>query len=943
VAKIIEVPGSGPVNAGEQKVLDAFAARLGPLVRIYPNVLMQLKGRRFAEFDQIVLTDDRIWVIEVKDLFGQVVFHRGAHYVDGQRRSDPVATALLKAKQIKERLQLAGQGAGVFVDHRVVLAKQPKSLDIEAEYDGFVLTIDEAISVIEDPAAHGIMRRNIPVQRFNDIEVALALQPRRIDLRPRFGNIEVETLLAEEPTSRLWSAREKPLERPWLLEELVRPVDVTDSEWSTIESHAVGRVRMLQFLSGAPSIVVPQTIRYSDSGSLAIVHPVPGYPSLEELSVEVAGWPDAVRRRVLLSAARAVVTCHGKAMAHRAIGPSAIRVDAETGRAWLTEFSKVLRSGDEDHVPVSEWCVLAEGIWAAPEHLHGGPVGQEADLYAIGGLARMLWPDAPPGDLIGSIYLLTATDPSARRAGLGSLLTALGPKAAQRSVEPSAGVLWAGFRLEEQLGLAREPGVQVWRAANELTGKQVVLRIYDEDEEQNGASVLANALQGIAHDNIVQVLSAAIHQGRAFVASEFVPGPSIRTAIDQMGPLGVDPAVNAATQVLDALSRVHPGRGDDRPALLHRRVNQDNVIVDRDRGAVLVNFGPPPTMDSQVAVNEAAYRPPGEALDPDDPDVDLFAVGILLHEIATGRHPFEDADPLRGRLAIESSLDEGLKAVLSRALASDRSERFASAQEFVAALIALGLPAVELPQVADDIIATRRVIDAAVREQRWDDAEAACPVGWAPVLERIRSDRARWEAAEQNAPVLTVEGFRLRFVREEQGVTVALPGVGDVLGDDRIYLADREDGTALTIAVFRSAEGSGIVRVTEVLHGDIGLERLRQGLRIGIRPIEDGSGLTMDLRQARYVADPQPGKHPISQFLVSPEALDEGCGLDVAATLTGLGAVRFGTREEVFGENGKKRNEICVAFAKDALDLPAAVYVLTRIAPVVRGVRHGGD
>ena len=941
MATIIEVPGSGPVNAGERKVLEEFAARLGPQVRIYPNVLMQVKGRRFAEFDQIVMTDDRIWVIEVKDLFGQVVFHRGAHYVDGQKRSDPVATALLKAQQVKERLQLAGEGGGVFVDHRVVLAKQPKSLDVEMEYDGFVLDVDEAISVIEDPAAHGVMRRKIPVQRFPAIEAALALQPRRIDLRPRFGNIEVETLLAEEPTARLWSAREKPLERPWLLEELVRPNGVTDTDWSAIEAHAVARVRMLQFLSGAPSIVVPQTIRYSDSGSLAIVHPVPGHPTLEELAVDVPAWPEEIRRRVLLSVSRAVTACHHRAMAHRAIGPSAIRVDPGSGRAWLTEFSKVLRSGDEDSVPASDWPFLAEGIWAAPEHLNGGPVGQDADLHALGGLARALWPDGPPDDLAGSIGLLSAADQSARRAGLGPLITALGPKSAERPVEPSVGAVWAGFLLEEQLGLAREPGVQVWRASNELTGKQVVIRVYDEDAEHGGASALANALQGVAHDNLAQVLSAAIHRGRAFVATEFVPGPSIRTALDEMGPLGPGPAANAAIQILDALARVHPGRQDDRPALLHRRVNQDNVIIDPVRGAVLVNFGPPPTADSQVAVNEAAYRPPGEGLDPEDPDADLFAIGILLHEIATGGHPFEDADPVRGRLSIGPALDGGLLAVLSRALASERNERFASAQEFIAALVALGLPAVELPQVAEGVIETRRHIDAALRERRWDDAEAACPVGWSAVLDRIRSDRARWEAAEGNAPILTVEGFRLRFVREERAVTVALPGDGEVVGDDRIYLADRDDGTALTIAVFRSAQGTGIVRVTEVLHGDVGLERLRQGLRIGIRPIEDGSGLTMDLRQARYVAHPEPGKHPISQYLVTADELDAGCGLDVASTLVGLGAVGFGTRAEVFGEDGKKRNELCVAFPSDAVDVPAVAHLLTRIAPVVRGVRHG--
>jgi hypothetical protein len=942
VAEIVQVPGSGPVNAGEQKVLEAFAARLRPSVRIYPNVLMRVKGHRFSEFDQILLTDDRIWVIEVKDLFGQVVFHRGAHFVDGKNRSDPVASALLKAKYVKDRLQQAGQAHGIYVDHRVVLAKQPQFLDVEEEYDGFVLSIDEAVSVIEHPEHHGIQRRDISVQRFPAIEAALALAPRRVDLRPRFGDYEVETLLEEGPTARIWAAREKPLERPWLVEELVRPAGMPDSAWAAVEKNAIDRVRMLQFLAGAPGVLVPHTIAQSESGAVAVVHPIPGHPSLEEVAAEIPDWSQETRRRVLLWIARAVASCRTRAMAHRAIGPSAVRVEAQTGRAWLTEFSKVLRAGGDDTVDSSEWISLSDGIWAAPEHLAGGPVGRDADLFGLGTLGRVLWPEGVPDDLAVSVDMLTAADPPDREAGLSPLLAALGPKPAEKPAEPAAGVLWAGFRLQEQLGIAREPGVSVWRAVNELTSKPVVVRIYDADAELDGAAVLANALQGLEHDHLAAVLSASTHQGRAFVASEFVPGPSVRTALEEAdGPLGIEAAVGFAVQVLDGLARVHPGRDDGRPSLLHRRVNQDNVILEPSRGAVLVNFGPPSTEESQVAVNEAAYRPPAEATGPDDADADVFAVAILLHEIATGRHPFDDEDPLQGHLRLDPGLGPELADVLARALASERTHRFRTAAALLDALVALGLPNVEVPQVAEDVLVTRRAIDAALRERRWADAEATCPAAWVGVLERIRAERARVEAAEQNSPILTVEGFRLRFIHEDQDVFVALPGEGDVLGDDRVYLADREDGTAVTIAVFRSAQGDGIVRVTEVLHGDAGLQRLQQGLRIGIRPIEDGSGLTMDLRQARWIADPKPGKHPISQYLVSAADLDVGCGQDVAVTLTGLGATGYGTRAEVFGESGQKRNEMCVAFPREALDLPAAAYVLTRIAPVVRGVRHG--
>lgn len=84
------------MNAGEEKVLAEFASRLHESVRIFPNVLMRLSRHQLVECDQIIITDDRIWLVDVKDLYGDVQFRRGEHVVDGERRSDPIKNAKLR-------------------------------------------------------------------------------------------------------------------------------------------------------------------------------------------------------------------------------------------------------------------------------------------------------------------------------------------------------------------------------------------------------------------------------------------------------------------------------------------------------------------------------------------------------------------------------------------------------------------------------------------------------------------------------------------------------------------------------------------------------------------------------------------------------------------------------------------------------------------------------
>ena len=936
MAEIVQIGDAGPVNAGEQKVLDYFAAVLAPSTRIFPNVQVLVGHHQLVECDQIVITEDRVWVIEVKDLYGHAQFLKGDTIVDGEVRSDAVSGAKLKAQQIKSRLRKVGLDDGVYVEFLVVLAKQPQQLEIAPDYAPFVLSYEDASARIDRPTEHGLPKRWLAPEHREAIEHALDLRPRVRDEKPRFGNLQAEELTAEATDRQWWSAREIPLGIPWQLEVLRRPQGISDAAWKMREEFAVENVRMLKVLSGAPGILVPHTVVRGTDGTLAISHPFTRSPSLAEHGEANHEWSDDVRRTVLRTLGRAVHAARGRGVAHRLIGPAAIKVDPEIGRTRLTRFSLAHRTGDPDRVPAEAWPHLAEQIWASPEHVAGGAVGPDADLFALGRLAQHLWPDGVPDDLALSVGLLLENDSGKRGAGLDALRKAFASSGGAPQ-DPAVGVNWAGYRLEEQLGIGAEAGVSVWRGIAELSGRQVVLRIVDADEDHAGITGLAHALTGVDHPAIAEVIAAVIEEGRPTVITELVPGGSLRSVLEQHGPLGRDAAVTAAVQLLDGLARVHPGRPDGRTPIVHRRISADNVIVHPGRGAVLVNFGPPAGPESQAALNDPRYRPLDEGVSRDDPDGDLFAVAVLLHELATGRHPFHGDDPLAGELQIDAALGDALGDLLSRALGGQRQQRYSTAMELLDALIGLGLPEVRPPAVAEEVVDTVRAIESAMREQRWDDAIGLCPESWQAVRARIEAERAAWERVAGAAVVIEAGGFRMRLLGEEPACARNLVDRTEAIGDLRIHLVDREDGVALEISTFLTAQRTGFVVVSDVHHSEAPFPVLENRLRIGLTPTENGQ-VVMQLRQGRLKVTGTPGPKDGGAFCASEAELDDGAGVDVAAMLARFGATAYGPEAELLPPKKRQSNYLCAIFPPDAVDLPAVACLLTRVLPIANGV-----
>ncbi len=253
-----------------------------------------------------------------------------------------------------------------------------------------------------------------------------------------------------------------------------------------------------------------------------------------------------------------------------------------------------------------------------------------------------------------------------------------------------------------------------------------------ERDEEFVASFLEEARLAarIRHPNVVATLD--VEDGEApFLVMEYIEGDRLSGLIKehvnrQRAGLPLQVALRVAIDSLDGLHAAHELHDDDGVALdlIHRDISPQNVLVGVDGVSRVTDFGIAKAIGRASHTREGelkgkiAYMSPEQLTNPTaiDRRVDVFAMGIIVWEMLTGRRLFRAATdmetigvvlhadiPLIRPLA--PTVPERVEAIVMRALARDPSQRWATAQDFARALDSIGLAA---PQrvVADFVKAT---------------------------------------------------------------------------------------------------------------------------------------------------------------------------------------------------------------------------------------------
>ncbi|WXH26700.1 Serine/threonine-protein kinase pkn6 [Myxococcus stipitatus] len=213
----------------------------------------------------------------------------------------------------------------------------------------------------------------------------------------------------------------------------------------------------------------------------------------------------------------------------------------------------------------------------------------------------------------------------------------------------------------------------------------------------------------LEHPNVVQIFDFGEADGSYFLAMELIDGPTLRRLVKRAAEQALPPVMCAKLVALAAegLAFAHdfcdPVTGEPL-GLIHRDVSPDNILVSRQGAVKVVDFGVAKVAgqghrtQTGVMKGKVAYMPPEQLRTlPLDRRVDVYALGVVLYELLTGKRPFDATteastmqailfEPFTPVVERRADVPVALQEILQRALAKERDERYPDCRAFQADL-----------------------------------------------------------------------------------------------------------------------------------------------------------------------------------------------------------------------------------------------------------------
>jgi serine/threonine-protein kinase len=278
------------------------------------------------------------------------------------------------------------------------------------------------------------------------------------------------------------------------------------------------------------------------------------------------------------------------------------------------------------------------------------------------------------------------------------------------------GVLLAGrYRI---VGLLGKGGMgEVYRATDLTLGQSVALKFLPASAAEN--NFLLERFHGevriarqISHPNVCRVYDIGETEGMPFISMEYVDGEDLASLLPRIGRLPADRAVSTARKICAGLAAAHA------KGVIHRDLKPHNIMLDKRGEIVIMDFGLAAIAD-QLSGPEArngtpAYMAPEQLKGTEVTSrSDIYALGLVLYEIFTGRKPYDaktikdlislqESAQLTSMTSIAADIDPAVEHVIRRCLDPDPAKRPADALLVSAALpggdpLAAALAAGETP------------------------------------------------------------------------------------------------------------------------------------------------------------------------------------------------------------------------------------------------------
>ena len=242
----------------------------------------------------------------------------------------------------------------------------------------------------------------------------------------------------------------------------------------------------------------------------------------------------------------------------------------------------------------------------------------------------------------------------------------------------------------------------VYKARDRETGEVVGLKVLREELTNNPEWMEKfkeelRLARRITHKNVCRIHEFVRTEDRAYISMEFVDGDTLRQILNRFGALNARTAVRIAEQICAGLAEAHE------QGVVHRDLKPENIMLDRYGQIKVMDFGVAARLGKNQEDGEKILGTPGYTAPEQyeggaaDERTDVYAAGLILYEMATGRPAFARETPVEVALkqvreipakprSLERGIPERVERTIIRALEESPEARFQTAQEMAEAL-----------------------------------------------------------------------------------------------------------------------------------------------------------------------------------------------------------------------------------------------------------------
>ena len=253
-------------------------------------------------------------------------------------------------------------------------------------------------------------------------------------------------------------------------------------------------------------------------------------------------------------------------------------------------------------------------------------------------------------------------------------------------------------RYEIIRGIGSGGMAKVYLAYDLILNREVAVKILRFDFQNDPKALQrfqreALAASEIVHPNVVEIYDIGEDHGLQYIVMEYVKGTDLKTYIYENAPISFDKAVDIMQQILSAVAVAHQHR------IIHRDLKPQNILINGAGECKITDFGIAVAL-SETSITQTStllgsvhYLSPEQARGANaTPQSDIYALGIILYELLTGKVPFDGESAVSIALKhfqeeipsvrkVNPNIPQALENVIFKATAKDPNERYRSVNE----------------------------------------------------------------------------------------------------------------------------------------------------------------------------------------------------------------------------------------------------------------------